>query len=53
MTSQERESMAIACCLICTLAEVMKACQVCPFRKGLEIKAQQENTRVLPNQTIK
>jgi hypothetical protein len=45
MTSQERESMAIACCLICTLAEVMKACQVCPFRKGLEIKSAQKEIK--------
>jgi hypothetical protein len=52
MNPQERESMAIACCLICTLSEVMKTCQTCPFNKGLLIKAEQENTRVL-NQEVK
>ena len=46
MTAQERESMYVACCLICTLAEAMKTCQVCPFRAGLKVKEDQTNTRV-------
>lgn len=28
----------IACCLICTLAESMRVCEVCPFKAGLEHK---------------
>lgn len=39
MTSGERESMYIANCLICTLAEKMKDCPKCLFRGGLVIKA--------------
>jgi hypothetical protein len=42
MTTQERERFNIACCLICTLAESMKACQVCPFREGLKLKQTKE-----------
>lgn len=39
MTNQERESMYIANCLICTLAEAMKDCPKCLFKGGLVIKA--------------
>ena len=45
MTDQERRIMYIANCKACTLAEAMKACQVCRFRVGLEIKAAKEKEK--------
>jgi len=39
MTQNERESMYIACCKCCTLAEVMKDCKACRFNIGLPFKA--------------
>ena len=39
MDNNERESMAVACCLTCSLSDAMKDCNTCPFKAGLIIKA--------------
>jgi len=39
MTQEERDSMYIANCKCCTLAEVMKDCKACKFSIGLPFKA--------------
>ena len=40
MTTEERESMAIACCAICTLS-AMRDCDRCKFKVGLLYKSLQ------------
>ena len=38
MTTDERDTMHIAQCQICTLGSAMKHCSACPFRLGLVAK---------------
>lgn len=52
MTSQERERMYVANCLICSLAEAMKDCKACPFRIGLLIKAEQEKQEEIKDNVL-
>jgi len=37
------DEMKIACCVACTLADVMRHCETCPFRIGLLFRLIKQN----------